>query len=83
MILIVGAGGHGQVVADIFRARRERWPHDGRDRGSSTTIARRHGVLHGRQPRARRAGAASHRDRYDAVVVAIGDNAHARRYSPD
>ena len=40
MILIIGAGGHGQVVADIFRARRSaRSRLDRRPRSSTTTRA--------------------------------------------
>jgi sugar O-acyltransferase (sialic acid O-acetyltransferase NeuD family) len=79
MILIVGAGGHGQVVADIFRARGQH--------GAAAKTAfldddpRRHGavlagsaVLGGTELRAGTP--------HDAVIVAIGDNTtRARVYA--
>ena len=72
MILIIGSGGHGQVVADIFRARR---------RAGLTEIAtafldddpRRHrALLVGSRVLGGTALLAT--EPHDAVVVAIGDN---------
>ena len=72
MILIFGAGGHGQVVADIFRARRSA--------GLVDTVTafldddpRRHGEV---QAGSRVLGATAlvATEPHDGVVVAIGDN---------
>ena len=72
MILIIGAGGHGQVVADIFRARRSA----GRTTAATAFLddnPRRHGVL---QVGSRVLGALAlvATEPHDGVVVAIGDN---------
>jgi sugar O-acyltransferase (sialic acid O-acetyltransferase NeuD family) len=72
MIFIVGAGGHGQVVADIFRARRRAGLTD-----AATAFLdddrRRHGAV---QAGSRVLGATAllATEPHDAVVVAIGDN---------
>jgi sugar O-acyltransferase (sialic acid O-acetyltransferase NeuD family) len=72
MIFIIGAGGHGQVVADIFRARR------------SAGLAWTPTVFLDDNPRCHDAQRAGSRvlgptallatEPHDAVVVAIGDN---------
>jgi sugar O-acyltransferase (sialic acid O-acetyltransferase NeuD family) len=77
MILIVGAGGHGQVVADIFRARRDAGV--GSDRVAFLDDDR---ACHGRTligspvigPASCSSGC-----QHDAVIVAIGDNAARAR----
>jgi sugar O-acyltransferase (sialic acid O-acetyltransferase NeuD family) len=72
MILIVGAGGHGQVVADIFRARRSCGLASS-PTGFLDDDARRHGMeLVG----SRVFGAVEMRSvvPHAAVIVAIGDN---------
>jgi sugar O-acyltransferase (sialic acid O-acetyltransferase NeuD family) len=72
MILIVGAGGHGQVVADIFRARRSAgltW--------AATAFLDDNPCCHGAlQTGSRVLGATAllAMEPHDAVVVAIGDN---------
>ena len=72
MIFILGAGGHGQVVADIFRARRSA--------GLTDTVTafvdddpRRHGAV---QAGSRVVGSTAliATEPHDGVVVAIGDN---------
>jgi len=77
MILIVGAGGHGQVVADIFRACRD--AGGGSDEVAFLDDDR---ACHGRSligspvvGPVSRSGAIQH----DAVIVAIGDNATRAR----
>jgi sugar O-acyltransferase (sialic acid O-acetyltransferase NeuD family) len=72
MILIIGAGGHGQVVADIFRARRSAglaWtPTAFLDDNPRCCDAVRAGS------RVLGATALLTEEPHDAVVVAIGDN---------
>jgi sugar O-acyltransferase (sialic acid O-acetyltransferase NeuD family) len=73
MILIVGAGGHGQVVADILRAARS----DGQlvsdiafidnDQARQDQIGARHVVLGGVEQIAAL--------RHDGIIVAVGENA--------
>ena len=72
MIFIIGAGGHGQVVADIFRARRSAGSPGRRPRSSTTTRAAttRCGPAAASWGRLR----SSERSRTTRVVVAIGDN---------
>jgi sugar O-acyltransferase (sialic acid O-acetyltransferase NeuD family) len=79
MILIVGAGGHGQVVADIFRARRAAGYAGELTMFLDDDAARLGLTLAG----SRVAGPvdASRTIPHDAIIVAIGDNAaRARTY---
>ena len=75
MILIIGAGGHGQVVADIFRARRAR----GRISDDTAFVDDNAGRVGKTLAGSLVVGAVSALPTiaHDAVVVAIGDN-HAR-----
>ena len=72
MIFIIGAGGHGQVVADIFRARRKAGLI-GTEIAFLDDDPRRHGALLVGS-RVLGSTALLGREAHDAVVVAIGDN---------
>lgn len=72
MIVIVGAGGHGQVVADIFRARRAQQFGD-----DETVFLDDNAATHGLSLAGSRViGGVDHLEAvvHAAVVVAIGDN---------
>ena len=72
MILIVGAGGHGQVVSDIFRAARAAGVSGAVTAFIDDCAARLHQTYAGSTVRGPIADIAVLR--HDAVIVAIGDN---------
>ena len=77
MILIVGAGGHGQVVADIFRARLAQGLSSDQcafvDEDRARRGERRGGIaVLGTVDEIRTVS-------HDAIIVAVGDNAHRGR----